>query len=87
MTNPPTQVAKSGYWGRWAAIMPVTYACLKESAVDLHFSKIPILLTVDWYLDRCRATINVLGDVNVACLLDGRTKQPSGESGSRVKPI
>jgi Na+/H+-dicarboxylate symporter len=29
-------------------------------------------LTVDWFLDRCRTMINVLGDVNVACLLDGK---------------
>ncbi len=29
----------------------------------------------DWFLDRCRTTINVLGDVNVSCMLDGREKQ------------
>ena len=34
---------------------------------------IAILLTVDWFLDRCRTTINVMGDVNVSCILDGRT--------------
>lgn len=43
-------------------------------AVGLPVEYIPLLLTVDWFLDRCRTTINVLGDVNVACLLDGRTK-------------
>jgi DAACS family dicarboxylate/amino acid:cation (Na+ or H+) symporter len=43
------------------------------TAVGLPIEKIPILLTVDWFLDRCRTTINVLGDVNVACILDGRT--------------
>jgi DAACS family dicarboxylate/amino acid:cation (Na+ or H+) symporter len=32
--------------------------------------KIPILLTVDWFLDRCRTTSNVLGDMTVAVLLD-----------------
>lgn len=42
------------------------------TAVGLPISQIPILLTVDWFLDRCRTTINVLGDVNVSCLLDGR---------------
>ncbi len=44
------------------------------SAVGLPIESIPLLLTVDWFLDRCRTTINVLGDVNVSCLLDGRTK-------------
>lgn len=41
------------------------------TAVGLDVSKIPLLLTVDWFLDRCRTTINVLGDVNVSCILDG----------------
>lgn len=40
---------------------------------SLPFEKIPLLLTFDWFLDRCRTTINVLGDVNVSCILDGRT--------------
>ena len=44
-------------------------------AVGLPTEYIALLLTVDWFLDRCRTTINVLGDVNVSCLLDGRTRQ------------
>jgi Na+/H+-dicarboxylate symporter len=44
------------------------------SAVNLPTEYIALLLTVDWFLDRCRTTINVLGDMNVACLLDGRTR-------------
>jgi Na+/H+-dicarboxylate symporter len=43
------------------------------SAVGLPIEYIALLLTVDWFLDRCRTTINVLGDVNVSCLLDGKT--------------
>lgn len=46
------------------------------NAVGLDTSYIPLLLTVDWFLDRCRTTINVMGDVNVSCLLDGRTPHP-----------
>jgi Na+/H+-dicarboxylate symporter len=42
-------------------------------AVDLPIEYIPMLLTVDWFLDRCRTTVNVMGDVNVSCLLDGKT--------------
>jgi Na+/H+-dicarboxylate symporter len=45
------------------------------TAVKLPTDYIALLLTVDWFLDRCRTTINVLGDVNVSCLLDGRTRQ------------
>jgi len=45
------------------------------NAVGLPVEYIALLLTVDWFLDRCRTTINVLGDVNVSCLLDGKTKR------------
>jgi len=45
------------------------------SAVGLPIEYIALLLTVDWFLDRCRTTINVLGDINVSCLLDGKDKQ------------
>jgi DAACS family dicarboxylate/amino acid:cation (Na+ or H+) symporter len=45
------------------------------NAVGLPVSYIPILLTVDWFLDRCRTAINVMGDVNVSCLLDGKTRE------------
>lgn len=44
------------------------------TAVGLDVHYIPLLLTVDWFLDRCRTVINVLGDVNVSCILDGRTR-------------
>ena len=44
------------------------------SAVELPTEFIALLLTVDWFLDRCRTMINVLGDMNVACLLDGRSR-------------
>jgi DAACS family dicarboxylate/amino acid:cation (Na+ or H+) symporter len=43
------------------------------SAVKLPIEYIALLLTVDWFLDRCRTMINVLGDMTVACLLDGKT--------------
>jgi DAACS family dicarboxylate/amino acid:cation (Na+ or H+) symporter len=40
-----------------------------------HTGFIAVLLTVDWFLDRCRTTVNVLGDVNVSCMLDGRERE------------
>lgn len=45
------------------------------TAVGLPVEYIPILLTVDWFLDRCRTAINVMGDMNVSCLLDGKQKE------------
>ncbi|MBL8849242.1 MAG: dicarboxylate/amino acid:cation symporter [Planctomycetaceae bacterium] len=44
------------------------------NAVGLPTEFIALLLTVDWFLDRCRTTVNVMGDVNVSCLLDGRER-------------
>jgi len=43
------------------------------SAVGLPAHYIALLLPVDWFLDRCRTVINVMGDINVSCLLDGKT--------------
>jgi Na+/H+-dicarboxylate symporter len=40
------------------------------AAVNLPSEQIPLLLTVDWFLDRCRTSSNVLGDMTVAVLLD-----------------
>ena len=49
-------------------------------AVGLPTEYIALLLTVDWFLDRCRTTINVMGDINVSCLLDGaRREERSGD--------
>ncbi len=54
------------------------------TAVGLPIEYIALLLTVDWFLDRCRTTINVLGDVNVACLLDGKTKPDPPEPAAEI---
>lgn len=45
------------------------------SAVGLPIEYIALLLPVDWFLDRCRTCINVMGDMNVACLIDGKTRE------------
>jgi Na+/H+-dicarboxylate symporter len=42
------------------------------TAVGLPTEYIALLITVDWFLDRCRTAINVMGDMTVACLLDGK---------------
>ena len=41
------------------------------SAVHLPTEYIALLLPVDWFLDRCRTAVNVMGDMNVSCILDG----------------
>lgn len=41
------------------------------SAVGLPTQYIALLITVDWFLDRCRTAINVMGDMTVSCLIDG----------------
>jgi DAACS family dicarboxylate/amino acid:cation (Na+ or H+) symporter len=56
------------------------------SAVGLPTEYIAILLTVDWFLDRCRTAINVMGDMNVSCLLDGKVREERAEAGE-VQPI
>jgi Na+/H+-dicarboxylate symporter len=53
-------------------------------AVGLPVEYIPILLTVDWFLDRCRTAINVMGDMNVSCLLDGKRRNDAPETAARV---
>lgn len=52
------------------------------TAVKLPTEYIALLLTVDWFLDRCRTVINVIGDMTVACVLDGPNKaaEPSTEN-------
>jgi Na+/H+-dicarboxylate symporter len=42
------------------------------SSVGLPTEYIAILLTVDWFLDRSRTAINVMGDMTVSCLIDGK---------------
>jgi Na+/H+-dicarboxylate symporter len=45
------------------------------SSVGLPTEYIAILLTVDWFLDRCRTAINVMGDMTVSALVDGKHRQ------------
>jgi len=49
------------------------------NAVHLPVEYIPMLLVVDWFLDRCRTAINVMGDMSVTCILDGKHAPNSGE--------
>jgi DAACS family dicarboxylate/amino acid:cation (Na+ or H+) symporter len=49
-------------------------------AVHLPPEYIFLLLPVDWFLDRCRTMINVMGDVSVACLLEGKERAPTTET-------
>ena len=42
------------------------------SSVGLPTEYIAILITVDWFLDRCRTAINVMGDMTVSAVIDGK---------------
>jgi Na+/H+-dicarboxylate symporter len=50
------------------------------TAVKLPPEYIGLLLPVDWFLDRCRTAINVMGDMNVSCMLDGKTRETAAEA-------
>jgi DAACS family dicarboxylate/amino acid:cation (Na+ or H+) symporter len=52
------------------------------SAVHLPPGYIALLLPVDWFLDRSRTAINVMGDMNVSCILDGKTREKE-----RIDPL
>ncbi len=56
------------------------------TAVKLPVEYIALLLSVDWFLDRCRTAINVLGDMTVACLLDGRERELNAPETSARAP-
>jgi DAACS family dicarboxylate/amino acid:cation (Na+ or H+) symporter len=45
------------------------------TSVGLPTEYVAILITVDWFLERCRTAINVMGDMTVSCLLDGKDKK------------
>jgi len=57
------------------------------SAVGLSPARLPVLMTVDWFLDRCRTTSNVLGDMTVAVLLDRTSDSSPAESKVSVDPV
>jgi DAACS family dicarboxylate/amino acid:cation (Na+ or H+) symporter len=56
------------------------------NAVGLPVAYISLLLPVDWFLDRCRTAINVMGDTSVACLLDG-TQEPAKPAVESDSPL
>jgi DAACS family dicarboxylate/amino acid:cation (Na+ or H+) symporter len=58
------------------------------NAVNLPTEYIALLLPVDWFLDRCRTVINVMGDMNVSCMLDGKTQEErsTAERARNIEP-
>jgi Na+/H+-dicarboxylate symporter len=45
------------------------------TSVGLPTEYVAILITVDWFLDRCRTAINVMGDMTVSALIDGKKQR------------
>jgi len=52
-----------------AGFATLTIVC---AAIGLPLDLVPLLVTVDWLLDRWRSTVNVLGHMTVSCLLHGK---------------
>jgi Na+/H+-dicarboxylate symporter len=50
------------------------------SSVGLPTEYIAILITVDWFLDRCRTAINVMGDMTVSAIIDGKHRHIQAEA-------
>lgn len=50
------------------------------TSVGLPTEYIAILITVDWFLDRCRTAINVMGDMTVSAIIDGKHRQLPDEA-------
>jgi Na+/H+-dicarboxylate symporter len=55
--------------------------------VGLPETIVPLLLTVDWVLGRCRAMTNVVSDLTVAVLLDRLAPPSAGEPAPPAEPI
>jgi Na+/H+-dicarboxylate symporter len=56
------------------------------NSVGLPTEYIAILLTVDWFLDRSRTAINVMGDMTVSCLVDGRSRSIAEPAVEPIEP-
>jgi Na+/H+-dicarboxylate symporter len=56
------------------------------AAVGLPPEYVPLLLTVDWFLDRCRTAINVMGDLTVSSLLDGKRQEERAPGVGTMQP-
>ncbi|MEH2265857.1 dicarboxylate/amino acid:cation symporter [Nostoc sp.] len=50
------------------------------TSVGLPTQYIALLVTIDWFLDRCRTAINVMGDMTVSALLDGKKPRSVDEA-------
>ena len=50
------------------------------TSVGLPIQYIALLVTVDWFLDRCRTARNVMGDITVSALLDGKKPRSIDEA-------
>lgn len=51
------------------------------TSVGLPTSAILFLVSVDWFLDRCRTVLNVMGDVTVATILDDAERREEAAGG------
>merc|ERR1712118_349136 len=45
-----------------------------------------VVLTLDWFMDRCRTSINVVGDSTVAAIVDSKVYGPAGNGRGEENP-
>ncbi len=50
------------------------------TSVGLPTEYIAILITVYWFFDRCRTAINVMGDMTVSAIIDGKIQSKAVEN-------
>ena len=55
-------------------------------SLGLREEYIGLLLAVDWFLDRCRTTVNVMGHSSVTCILDGKEQHAETAQSASVGP-
>lgn len=56
------------------------------SSVHLPLETVPVLMTVDWFIGRLRASVNVTSDLVVAHLLDSPQKSPNSATPAPALP-
>lgn len=63
-----------GYYIGTTALAVITGIVLVLKAVNLPVEGIALILIIDWFLDRCRTTVNVWGDSVGAGIIDRKVK-------------
>ena len=58
----------------------VSHVCAQAVQLDQFATDIAIILAIDWFLDRCRTVVNVLGDAFGTVIMDHYARKWSNKS-------